>query len=158
MEKSVKHYSIPVFVPHEGCPNTCLFCNQRKISGKSTFSLNTVRDEIQGCLSTLPEDGDIQIAFFGGSFTAIDPSLMLSLLRISDEYVESGRVKSVRLSTRPDALSEEIFDILSQHHVEDIELGIQSLDDEVLLKNARGHTARCALDAMDKVVEHGLRI
>lgn len=158
MEKSVRHYSIPVFVPHEGCPNTCLFCNQRKISGKSHFCIESVREEIDTCLSTIPDGSDVQIAFFGGSFTAIDRELMLSLLEISDSYVEAGRVGSVRLSTRPDAVGDDILEILAQHHVQDIELGIQSLDDNVLLKNARGHTAKASLDAMRRVVDHGFRL
>lgn len=158
MEKSVRHYSIPVFVPHEGCPNTCLFCNQRKISGKARFRIDSVRDEIDTCLSTIPEGSDVQIAFFGGSFTAIDRELMLSLLEISDSYVEKGRVGSVRLSTRPDAVGEDILEILSYHHVQDIELGIQSLDDGVLSKNARGHNAKVSLDAMRRVVDCGFRL
>ena len=155
MEKSVRHYSIPIFVPHEGCPNTCLFCNQRKISGKTKFSLDTVRDEIDTCLSTIPEGSDVQIAFFGGSFTAIERDLMLSLLEISDSYVEKGLAGSVRLSTRPDAVGEEILEILSHHNVLDVELGIQSLDDNVLLKNARGHNAETAIEAMKRVAQHG---
>ncbi len=158
MEKSIRHYSIPVFVPHEGCPNTCLFCNQRKISGKTHFRIGSVREEIDTCLSTIPEGSDVQIAFFGGSFTAIDRSLMLSLLEISDSYVETGRVGSVRLSTRPDAVGEDILETLKHHHVQDIELGIQSLDDGVLLKNARGHNAETSLDAMKRVVEYGFRL
>lgn len=158
MEKSVRHYSIPVFVPHEGCPNTCLFCNQRKISGKTRFRIESVREEIDTCLSTIPEGSDVQIAFFGGSFTAIDRGLMLSLLEISDSYIAKGMVGSVRLSTRPDAVGDDILEILSHHHVQDIELGIQSLDDGVLLKNARGHTAKASLDAMQRVVSHGFRL
>ncbi len=158
MEKSVKHVSIPVFVVHEGCPNTCLFCNQKKISGCESFSLEPSRRTIDTHLSTLRGDEEVQIAFFGGSFTAIEREKMLSLLSLSDEYVEKGLVKSVRLSTRPDAVDGEILDILSRHHVSDIELGIQSLDDEVLLKNARGHTAECAVDAMKRVVSHGFSL
>ena len=158
MEKSIRHYSIPVFVPHEGCPNTCLFCNQRKISGKTHFRIESVAREIDTCLSTIPAGNDVQIAFFGGSFTAIDRELMLKLLEISDSYVEKGLVGSVRLSTRPDAVGEEILVILSHHHVRDVELGIQSLDDNVLLKNARGHTAETSLDAMRRVVERGFRL
>ncbi|MBQ9975619.1 MAG: radical SAM protein [Clostridia bacterium] len=158
MEKSVRHYSIPVFVPHEGCPNTCLFCNQRKISGKARFDPDSVREEIDTCLSTIPSGSDVQIAFFGGSFTAIERELMLYLLGISDGYVERGLVDSVRLSTRPDAVGEEILDILSCHHVKDVELGIQSTDDTVLLKNARGHNAETAISAMKRVVDHGFRL
>lgn len=158
MEKSIRHYSIPVFVPHEGCPNTCLFCNQRKISGKTRFQIESVTHEIDTCLSTIPAGNDVQIAFFGGSFTAIDRELMLKLLEISDSYVERGLVGSVRLSTRPDAVGEDILDILSLHHVRDVELGIQSLDDNVLLKNARGHSAETSLDAMHRVVEHGFSL
>ncbi len=158
MEKSVRHYSIPVFVPHEGCPNTCLFCNQRKISGKTQFSIDSVRSEIDTCLSTIPNGSDVQIAFFGGSFTAIERDLMLALLDISDSYVEKGLVGSVRLSTRPDAVGEEILEILLRHHVRDVELGIQSLDDRVLQKNARGHDAETAVKAMKRVVDFGFTL
>ncbi len=158
MEKSVKHVSIPVFVVHEGCPNTCLFCNQRKISGTEKFSVAEARREIEERLTTLDGTEDVQIAFFGGSFTAIEREKMLSLLALSDEYVEKGLVKSVRLSTRPDAINGEILDILKRHHVTDIELGIQSLDDGVLLKNSRGHTAKVALCAMREVVENGFSL
>lgn len=157
MEKSVRHYSIPVFVPHEGCPNTCLFCNQRSISGKERFDIGTVRQEIDTCLSTI-KDAEVQIAFFGGSFTAIDRSLMLSLLEISDEYVERGLVQSVRLSTRPDAVGKDVLKVLKEHHVRDVELGIQSLDDKVLCLNRRGHTSQCALDAMKRVVDEGFNL
>ena len=155
MEKSVKHVSIPVFVVHEGCPNTCLFCNQKKISGKSTFSLDESRREIEAHLATLQGGEQVQIAFFGGSFTAIERDKMMALLSLSDEYVEKGLVESVRLSTRPDAIDTEILDILKEHHVQNIELGVQSLDDSVLLKNSRGHTADRARRAMCDVVERG---
>ena len=158
MEKSVKHVSVPVFVTHEGCPNTCLFCNQKTISGKTRFSLEKVREEIDAHLSTLAGNEDVQIAFFGGSFTAIDRDVMLSLLAISDEYVEKGLVKSVRLSTRPDAVEQDVLDILKEHHVRDIELGIQSMDDRVLELNKRGHTTQVSYDAMRRVVENGFSL
>ncbi len=158
MEKSVKHVSIPVFVTHEGCPNTCLFCNQRTISGKTKFSLEKVREEIDAHLSTLCGECEVQIAFFGGSFTAIERNLMLSLLEISDGYVERGLVKSVRLSTRPDAVENEVLDILKEHHVSDIELGIQSMSDRVLEMNKRGHTTQVSYDAMRRVVEKGFSL
>lgn len=158
MEKSVKHVSIPVFVTHEGCPNTCLFCNQKTISGKTHFSLEKVRGEIDAHLSTLSGECDVQIAFFGGSFTAIEKELMLSLLEISDEYIEKGLVKSVRLSTRPDAVEQDVLDILKEHHVSDIELGIQSMSDRVLELNKRGHTTQVSHDAMRRVVKNGFRL
>ncbi len=158
MEKSVKHVSIPVFVVHEGCPHTCLFCNQRKITGTANNSIEKARDTIEGHLKTLRGDEEVQIAFFGGSFTAIERERMMNFLSLSDEYVEKGLVHSVRLSTRPDAVGEEILGILKKHHVRDVELGIQSLDDSVLIKNERGHTAEQAISAMKRVADFGFRL
>ena len=137
-----KHANIPIFIPHYGCPNDCVFCNQKKITGKPCFEKQAVIDEIEASLSSLEGvNADIEIAFFGGSFTAIPRGEMLELLSISDVYIKSGRISSVRLSTRPDAISEEILDILKDHGVKTVELGLQSFSDGVLNASNRGHTA-----------------
>ena len=145
-----KHANIPIFIPHLGCPNGCVFCNQRKISGKTAFDRASVRDEIERALSTIPRDIPVQIAYFGGSFTGIDREDMTALLALAGEYVEAGRCASIRLSTRPDYIDGEILAILKSHHVGTVELGIQSMDDRVLAAGRRGHTAEqtrraCAL-------------
>ena len=144
------HRNIPIFVPHLGCPNMCVFCNQKKISGHEKADFSSVKDEIEKALETVPADCEVQIAFFGGSFTGIDREDMIYLLETAKEFIDRGRVDSIRLSTRPDYIDEEILDILLKYKVKTIELGIQSMDDGVLLKSGRGHTAKdteraCAL-------------
>ena len=150
-ERCVRHVNIPVFIPHLGCPNNCVFCDQRKISGCVSFDESCVEKEIEQALSTPSPDDDVEIAFFGGSFTGIDRDLMLRLLEISDKFVASGKVKRVRCSTRPDYIDGEILQILRSHHVETVELGIQSMSDSVLSASKRGHTAQTAREACKAV-------
>lgn len=135
-----KHVNIPVFIPHLGCPNNCVFCNQRSISGKKEFVAESVIPEIEEALSTVRQEQEAEIAFFGGSFTGIERELMISLLEIGQKYIDSGRVSGMRLSTRPDYISPEIIEILLRYDVKTVELGIQSMDDKVLEKSKRGHT------------------
>ncbi len=156
----MRHINIPIFIPHLGCPNDCVFCNQRSISGHGDFDISTVRREIDEVLSTVSSDDECEIAFFGGSFTGIDRRFMTDLLEIAEEYVsgKGKRVKSIRLSTRPDYISEEILDILSRYSVKTIELGLQSMDDEVLAASRRGHDAATAERACKAVKEAGFSL
>ena len=108
----MRHINIPIFIPHLGCPNQCIFCNQRYISGNEKFDESSVRREIDKVLSTVSGEDFCEIAFFGGSFTGIDRELMERLLDLAQEYVDEGLVKGIRMSTRPDYISEEIIDIL----------------------------------------------
>ena len=154
-----KHANIPIFIPHYGCPNACVFCNQVRITGKPCFSEDGVRAEIDAALQTLSRDiTDIEIAFFGGSFTAIPRNEMLSLLSISDSYLKNGTVHSVRLSTRPDAINEEILEILKSHGVGTIELGIQSTAPHVLAVCKRGHTAEDSKKACELIKKYGFQL
>ena len=153
-----KHRNIPIFVPHLGCPNTCVFCNQRKISGCEKAELSSAEREIDESLATIPAGTEVQIAFFGGSFTGIDRGDMLYLLGIAKRYIDEGKVESVRLSTRPDYISEEILDILDSHGVRTIELGIQSMDDGVLRASGRGHTAEQTQRACRMITERGFEL
>ena len=155
---SKKHANIPIFIPHLGCPNDCVFCNQRTISGHGDFKIDSVREEIEEALATVPQGTDTEIAFFGGSFTGIDRTLMISLLSLAQEYVRSGRVGSIRLSTRPDYISADILDVLSRFSVRTVELGLQSLDDRVLIAAKRGHDVECALRACRLVKEAGFEL
>ena len=149
-----QHANIPIFIPHLGCPNDCVFCNQRTISGHNSFDPSSVRQEIESALATLGERR-AEIAFFGGSFTGIDRALMIYLLDVAEEYVKSGKVSGIRLSTRPDYIDSEILDILKKYTVNAVELGIQSTSDEVLSLSKRGHTARAAEKAARAVVDAG---
>ncbi len=152
-----KHANIPIFVPHIGCPNDCVFCNQRTISGKTEFNITTVKSEIEEALKTISSSVP-QIAFFGGSFTGIERGLMTELLEIANGYIKRGLVDSVRLSTRPDYINAEILYILGSYNVKNIELGIQSMNDRVLTLNRRGHTAEQSRLAMKMIVEHGFEL
>ena len=154
----MRHVNIPVFIPHLGCPNQCVFCNQRSISEHKDFCEESVRDEIEQVLSTLRPEDEAEIAFFGGSFTGIDRALMCRLLDLAESYVKSGRVQSIRLSTRPDYIDDEILSILSSYSVKTVELGLQSMDDAVLSACRRGHTAKEAEDACRAVVNAGFML
>lgn len=155
----MKHINIPVFIPHLGCPNDCVFCNQKHISGTSCFDKHSVKDIILKALSTVDtEKFETEIAFFGGSFTGIDRDDMIYLLETAYSFIDQGKVSSIRLSTRPDYISEEILTILSKYGVKNIELGLQSMDDEVLKLSKRGHTAECAIQACRLIKEHGFNL
>ena len=136
-----KHYNIPIFVPHYGCPFSCVFCNQNAITGRnSETDLKEAREIIENQLLTLAGD-DIEIAFFGGSFTAIPEKIMLGYLNLGKQYIDSGRVRGIRISTRPDFISKRILDTLKAFGVTTIELGAQSFCDDVLKMSGRGHSA-----------------
>ena len=154
----MRHINIPIFIPHMGCPNMCVFCNQRSISGKLCFDMARVKNDIEETLSTVSCEDTCEIAFFGGSFTGIDRGLMIELLTLAQGYVDSGRVQSIRLSTRPDYISDEILTILSSYSVGTIELGLQSMDDTVLLATKRGHTAEQAVRACRMIKKAGFSL
>lgn len=153
-----RHVNIPIFIPHLGCPNQCVFCNQRTISGVTKFDVSVVNRQIEDALSTVSGDTTAEIAFFGGSFTGIDRALMTELLKIADVYVKSGRVSSVRCSTRPDYVSSEILDLLEQYNVKTVELGLQSVDDDVLSLTKRGHDSKSEEYACRLIVERGISL
>ncbi len=153
----MKHINIPVFIPHLGCPNMCVFCNQRTISGISCFNEETVKATIEEVLST-SEECEAEIAFFGGSFTGIDRELMIRLLDIAEGYVKEGKVSGIRMSTRPDYIDEEIVTILENYTVSQIELGIQSMSDKVLEICKRGHVAAQTEKAVKLLVNNGFEV
>ena len=156
---SARENIIPVFVPHLGCPNDCVFCNQRRISGsQSPATAEDVRKAIEDAAALLPKGAKRQLAFYGGSFTAIPMEQQLPLLKAAKAALDAGLIDSVRLSTRPDAIDGEILNILRAHGVETIELGAQSLDDEVLLLSGRGHTAKDVEKASRLIKERGFRL
>lgn len=155
----MRHINIPIFIPHMGCPNDCVFCNQRRISGKTEFDITSVDAELARAVSTVDySTSEVEIAFFGGSFTGIDRSDMLYLLELAGRYIDEGKASAIRLSTRPDYIDGEILDILAAHHVTDIELGLQSMSDRVLTASKRGHTAECAKNACRMIKARGFNL
>lgn len=139
---------IPIFVPHKGCPNDCIFCNQKKISGQiEEITTQKIPQIIETHLSTMEPNAEIEIAFYGGSFTAIDASIQESFLAEAFRYISDGRAAQMRISTRPDCINEENLRMLRKYGVRTIELGVQSMDDEVLRASCRGHNAECVTEA-----------
>ncbi len=137
----------------------CVFCNQRSISGRYEFCSEKVVDDIETVLSGVDRsDTEIELAFFGGSFTGIDRELMIELLTIARGYLDKGMIDSVRCSTRPDYIDEEILSILKRYGVKTIELGIQSMDDAVLSECKRGHSAEKTRRACELIVNGGFRL
>lgn len=155
-----KHANISLFVPNLGCPNMCSFCNQRHIAGSDPLPDKSAVDvAVKTALESGKIDPEItQIAFFGGSFTAIDKDYMLSLLEAAYTYVSNGTVSGVRISTRPDAIDEDVLNTLKKYGVTSIELGAQSMDDTVLFKNDRGHTAEDVFAASYLIKKHGFEL
>ena len=156
--QEMAHKNVPIFIPHLGCPNGCVFCDQRAISGQVSFCESDVAEQLAGAVSTLGENDEAEIAFFGGSFTGIDRGLMLRLLEMAQPYLASGKVSSLRCSTRPDYINEEILSILASYGVKTVELGIQSMSDEVLAASRRGHTAETARRACETVKAAGFEL
>ncbi len=157
MTKKMKHVNIPIFVVHMGCPNQCVFCDQRLISGTSCFSEESVRGQIEQYLSDLRGTAcETEIAFFGGSFTGIDRSLMIRLLDTAQEYVRAGDVSGIRFSTRPDYIDEDVLSVLSSYTISAAELGIQSISDSVLVRCKRGHTKEDTMRAAALLKEAGI--
>ena len=137
----MKHANISLFVPHQGCPHQCSFCNQRTISGSvRELTPQDVTEALEKAIRDGVDPQNTEIAFFGGSFTAIKRDYMISLLKAAKPFIENGSFCGIRVSTRPDAIDEEVLEVLGSYKVTSIELGAQSTDTQVLLLNHRGHT------------------
>lgn len=137
------HYIIPIFVPHEGCPHDCVFCNQNSITGTSVkVDAMYVERTVNEYLKTIDNDeAIIEVSFFGGTFTAIKTEKQIELLTVAKKFKDNNKIKFIRLSTRPDYIDDNVLRVLKEYTVDIIELGVQSMDEGVLLKSGRGHTA-----------------
>jgi histone acetyltransferase (RNA polymerase elongator complex component) len=157
---SKEHYIIPIFVPHQGCPHNCVFCNQNTITGsQNRVDSKFVRDTVEEYLKTINNNNAvIEISFFGGTFTAIDIEKQKELLQVAKEYKDNGKIKYIRLSTRPDYINSEILDNLKSFQVDIIELGVQSLDDNVLRMAGRGHSSKQVYEASKLIREYGFSL
>lgn len=155
----MKHFTIPVFVPELACPNRCVFCNQNSISGcYHQPDVNEVIDIIESRLKTLHRDVHIEVGFFGGNFTGIEEHLQQEYLSIAFKYLKEGKIHGIRLSTRPDYITIESLELLRQYGVTTIELGAQSLDEEVLKLAGRGHTVSDIEKASALILSHGFSL
>lgn len=151
---------IPVFVPHYGCPNDCIFCNQRKITNQDYIKdFEETKKSIEEYLNYfLNKDNETQIAFYGGSFTGLPKDVMEEFLIIGKSFIDKGVVNSLRLSTRPDYIDENILNILKSYGVSTIELGVQSLVDEVLIANQRNHLSDVVYSSSKLIKEFGFKL
>jgi histone acetyltransferase (RNA polymerase elongator complex component) len=150
---------IPFFIPHAGCPHQCVFCDQKSITGKSVPpDPSSFPSTISSYLATASPQVPVQVAFYGGSFTALPMEDQKRFLGAVQPFIAAGRIESIRLSTRPDAVTPGILALLKQYHVRTVELGAQSMDDEVLLLSGRGHTAAHTVSAVTLLREHAFTI
>lgn len=139
---------IPFFIPHAGCPYRCVYCDQRVItSQEGQVRGEDVARTIAEYLATGGEEERWEVAFYGGSFTALPPSKQRELLLPAFRVLQEGRIEAIRVSTRPDCLDEERLALLMAYGVTLVELGVQSMDDRVLRLAGRGHTATAVVEA-----------
>ena len=156
-----KHAIIPIFIPHKGCPNDCVFCNQRKITARqAAVTSEDVHKTVETYMSTLGNMNveTIELSFFGGSFTGIPIEEQRQYLQIAKGYKDSGVIQKIHLSTRPDYINKEILDNLKAFSVDVIELGVQSFAEPVLKASGRGHNAACVYDACKLIKEYGFTL
>ncbi|MDE6780660.1 MAG: radical SAM protein [Ruminococcus sp.] len=155
----MKHSNISIFIPHNGCPNKCSFCNQHTISGaQKSPTADEVFQICQKALAEIRSPENAEIAFFGGSFTAIPRDYMLELLETAVQFVGKGKFHGIRISTRPDCIDGQVLEILKHYNVTSIELGSQSMNDDVLRLNDRGHTAEDVFRASRLIREYGFEL
>ena len=155
----MKHANISLFVTHMGCPHQCSFCNQKTISGSvSALSPDDVAKTLEDAVTHGNSPENTEIAFFGGSFTAIERGYMVSLLEATKPFMEKGCFKGIRISTRPDAIDGEVLSILKSYGVTSIEIGAQSTDDTVLTLNQRGHTREDIFNASFLIKKYGFSL
>lgn len=159
MVNKLKNKIIPIFVPHQGCPHDCVFCNQKKITGISTdMTAERTRSIIEESLKTIQNDTNIEIAFFGGSFTAIDSNIQKELLSVAYEYKKSGLVNDIRMSTRPDCIDSASLELIKSLGTTIIELGVQSMDNEVLVDSLRGHSSEIVRQSSELIKDFGIKL
>lgn len=155
----MRHANVALFVPHNGCPHQCSFCNQRSITGQQTQPApDDVRAAALTAMRSIPHAEQAEIAFFGGSFTAIERNDMISLLEAAAPFVREGCFAGIRISTRPDAVDDGTLALLKKYGVTSIELGAQSMKDRVLAMNGRGHTAAQVEDAARRIRAQGFSL
>lgn len=155
----MKHSNISIFIPHIGCPHRCSFCDQRTISGAENIPHgDDVREICEKALAEVKSPENTEIAFFGGSFTAIPRAYMTELLEAAYSFVGEGKFKGIRLSTRPDCIDREVLTILKKYGVTSIELGAQSMSNKVLEANQRGHSADDVEKAAKLIREFGFEL
>ncbi len=155
----MSHSNIGIFVTHKGCPNECSFCNQRAISGQITPATDRdVKSAVEVAIKYNVEPKNTEIAFFGGSFTAIERDYMISLLTAAKYFLDKYNFAGIRVSTRPDCIDNDVLKVLKDYGVTAIELGAQSMIDSVLSANRRGHTSDDVRNASKLIKKYGFEL
>lgn len=155
----MRHYNIPVFIPELACPNQCIYCNQRHISGQAeVVSTDKVVQIIESHLQTFVRPSHVELAFFGGSFTGLEIEQQEKYLEVVQPYIKQGLIEGIRLSTRPDYISVAVLNTLKRYNVKTIELGAQSLCDEILTLCERGHSVRDVEKASMLIKDYGFSL
>jgi histone acetyltransferase (RNA polymerase elongator complex component) len=155
----MKHSNIPIFIPELACPHQCIFCNQSKISGQKEIPQpEEIPSIIETHLATMNDGREIEVAFFGGSFTGIPLDLQERYLAAAYKYLETGKINGIRLSTRPDYINDNVTNLLKRYGVTTIELGAQSTDDNVLLASGRGHKSDAIRIASEIILKNGFHL
>jgi len=167
-----KQLIIPIFIPHLGCPHRCVFCNQKRITsgvrgqglapagpaGSKQGSGTRVKETVERYLATWKGNGRIEVAFYGGSFTGLDYNLQERYLKTAYRFIDEGRVDALRVSTRPDYITDDGLTILRRYGVETVELGVQSMVEDVLIKAERGHSPEDVYKAVDILKKGGVKV
>ena len=144
-----KQLIIPFYINHAGCPQMCVFCNQNKIAGEKQGMPqdDQIKETINDYLKSWKGNGKKEAAFYGGSFTAISREIQERLFKAVYPFIKNGLIDGVRISTRPDSINEDILEFCKNYGVDTIELGIQSMDDNVLVESGRGHSVTDSINA-----------
>ncbi|UCD88784.1 MAG: radical SAM protein [Desulfobacterales bacterium] len=143
-KKNTRPFVIPIFIPHRGCPHHCVFCNQAAITGTTpgSFTVESLRLLIEAFIKFKGKQRQhVQVAFYGGNFLGLNKDTIRLFLDESTTFVKKGLIHSVRFSTRPDTINEKSLDFIKEYPISTIEIGLQSMDDQVLALSNRGHTA-----------------
>ncbi len=150
---------ISFFIPHAGCRHQCVFCNQNKITGQvEPVDASAIPGRIHDYLKTSSHQTPTQVAFFGGSFTALPMEMQTSYLESVQPFLGSGQIEAIRISTRPDCISRAVLELLRKYGVVAVELGVQSMDDQVLTRSGRGHTSQDSIDAVALLKSYGFSV
>ncbi len=159
MAKKIPYLIIPIFIPFGGCPHQCVFCDQTKITGASLLPSQTeIGRTIEEYLSTWTRGGRKEVAFYGGTFTGFPMDVQEDFLKGAHRYIKSGRIDSIRISTRPDYICDETIKVLKKYGVGAVELGVQSMVNSVLRNSGRGHGGKDTVRAVRLLKEAGIKV
>ena len=162
MPSAERPYIIPIFISHLGCPFQCLYCQQERITAQERWlpTPQAIRDRIEAFLATRRPGkySHSEIAFYGGTFTGLERGLMKNLLEAAGQFVTNGEVRNLRASTKPDYVDPEVLALLRRFGMDTVELGVQSLDDQVLAKVGRGYTSQRVERAVIQLKEKGMKV